>query len=134
MTTYQRNIPEVTQEEALALGLPTAILGPSQISMQDVAGRSNESYLVNWITEPSQRGLGHGGALMTAICAYADFAGVVLVTHPDDERLRDTLERYDFEVDPKRQSWEGKPLMVRTPDATRWTGTDDIPPLTLVNA
>jgi ribosomal protein S18 acetylase RimI-like enzyme len=130
--TYQRNVPEYTREQALALGHPTAVLGPSQISFADVAGHADQAYLLNWITDPAYRGYGYGAQLMWAVCRYADYTGVTLITHPDDERLKATMEGFGFEVDPHRQTWEAKPLMVRVPAPY----PDDMEPPTirLVNA
>ena len=104
-----------TRDEALALGHPTYILDPSQISVNEVAGYPNELYLFNWITDEDKRGQGHGGRLLRAVCDGADRTDTTLVTHPDDERLQATLERYGFELDDSRVDWEDKPFMSRKP-------------------
>ena len=108
----------VTQVEAeavaLEIGAQTWRRGPSQVSLAEIPGR-DWLYLFNWITEPSQRSQGHAGALLRAVCDVADQQGIILVTHPDDDRLRETFERHGFVLDPVAPKWGERPFMSRQP-------------------
>lgn len=113
--TYSRTIEELTQQEALDLGYLTITWKGCQVSLLDIPGRSGELYLVNWITDPLQRGQGHARALLERVLWLADDDGVTLVTHPDDERLCAGIMRHGFVADSTRDTWQGKPPLVRSP-------------------
>lgn len=101
-----------TRDEALALGHPTVVLGPSQVSVQQTNGAS--LYVLNWITDEGARGQGHGGAVFKALLGIADAADTTLVTHPDTPELQSQMEKYGFK-ETSGPVWAGKPFMIRTP-------------------
>lgn len=105
---------EYTRKEALATGLPTFVLGPSQVSYTDVPGRPDEAYLINWITDRRKRGRGFGRALMVCVLHAADVTGFTLVTHPANDEIRGIFERYGFEV-ADSPLMDGQPLLLRPP-------------------
>lgn len=103
----------LTREQALALGHPTLVVGPAQLSLVEVPGHPEELYVFNWIVNPEERGKGKGHEVFEVACWIADAEKLVLVTHPDTPKLRETMERYGFHVDESRPRWEDKPFMTR---------------------
>lgn len=107
---------EHTRDEAMAMGFPTLVVGPGQVSHLPVPGRIGEAYLFNWIVDPEARGQGHGGAVLDALLLLADQQEVALLTHPDTPRLEEVFARRGFVADGFEENrWEGKPLMLREP-------------------
>lgn len=101
---------EVDPDEARTW-LPTMSYGSAQVSLMET---EDGVYLINFITRKDARGKGHAAALWERVLLSADLQGVVLLTHPDDDRMLAGCLKHGWEIWPDRE-WEGKPLLVREP-------------------